>query len=171
MSGESAVGDGGPERSAAGWGALGERRYGEGHRPLLQPAPLSPQHRAAWTAAVDGLAVRNTGTGLYDTILAAYTTARDAYVAGMPNQVFVFTDGRDETPVDAPQLATALAAARDPKRPVQLSIVSYGREKDRAALEAVVDAVDGYVETPRTVEEVGAVFIHVAAGGLHAHDA
>ena len=88
----------------------------------------------------------------------------------MPNQVFVFTDGRDETPVDAPQLAAALAAARDPKRPVRLSIVSYGREKDRAALEAVVKAVGGSVETPQTVDEVGAVFIHVAAGGLHEHD-
>ena len=54
---------------------------------------------------------------------------------------------------------------------MQLSIVSYGREKDRAALETVVKPVDGYVETPETVDEVGAVFIHLAAGGLHEHDA
>jgi hypothetical protein len=150
---------------------VGLWEFGEGHREVLPPAALTPEHRAAWAAAVDGLAARNTGTGLYDTILAAYTTARDSYVDGMPNQVFVFTDGRDETPVDAPQLAAALAAAKDPKRPVQLSIVSYGREKDRAALQTVVKAVDGYVETPETVDEVGAVFIHVAAGGLHEHEA
>ena len=149
---------------------VGLWEFGAAYREVLPPAPLAPEHRAAWAAAVDGLAARNTGTGLYDTILAAYTTARDSYVDGMPNQVFVFTDGRDETPVDAPQLATALAAAKDPKRPVQLSIVSYGREKDRAALETVVKAVDGNVETPETVDEVGAVFIHVAAGGLHEHE-
>jgi hypothetical protein len=149
---------------------VGLWEFGAAYREVLPAAPLIPEHRAAWAAAVDGLAARNTGTGLYDTILAAYTTARDSYVDGMPNQVFVFTDGRDETPVDAPQLATALAAARDPKRPVRLSIVSYGREKDRAALETVVKAVDGSVETPETVDEVGAVFIHVAAGGLHEHE-
>lgn len=150
---------------------VGLWEFGEGHRELLAPAPLTEGHRAAWGSAVGGLAAQKTGTNLFDTILAAYTAARDAYVPGMPNQVFVFTDGRNEGGAVPATAATALAAARDPQRPVQLSIVAYGGAKEEAALEAVVKPVDGYVDTPETVDEVGAVFIHVAAGGLHEHEA
>jgi hypothetical protein len=67
-------------------------------------------------------------------------------------------------------LNAALAAVKDPNRPVRLSIVAYGQEREKAALEALVKPVDGYVDTPQSVDEVGAVFIHVAAGGLHEHE-
>jgi hypothetical protein len=150
---------------------LGLWEFGTDRREVLAPALLSPEHRAAWQSAVGRLAVRNTGTSLYTTILAAYTAARDGFVEGVPNQVFVFTDGRNEDSTDPASLAAALTATRDPKRPVQLSVVAYGQERVKAALEAVVKPVDGYVDTPQTVDEVGAVFIHVAAGGLHEHEA
>lgn len=149
---------------------VGLWEFGTDRRVVLPPAPLTEQHRTSWGAAVDGLAARSTGTNLYDTILAAYISARDSYVPGMPNQVFVFTDGRNEGAVAPAAAANALAAAKDPKRPVQLSVVAYGGAAEEAALEAVLKPVDGYVDTPETVDEVGAVFIHVAAGGLHEHE-
>jgi hypothetical protein len=149
---------------------VGLWEFGTDRRVVLPPAPLTEQHRTAWGAAVDGLAARSTGTNLYDTILAAYTSARDTYVPGMPNQVFVFTDGRNEGTVAPATVAAALEAAKDPKRPVRLSVVAYGGAREEAALEAVLKPVDGYVDTPQTVDEVGAVFIHVAAGGLHEHE-
>ncbi len=49
------------------------------------------------SAAVGRLRARTAGTGLHDTILAAYLAARDQYRAGVPNHVVVFTDGRNES--------------------------------------------------------------------------
>jgi hypothetical protein len=143
------------------------------YRVVLPPAALTAEHRAAWGNAVNGLAPRATSTGLYDTIVAAYTSARDNYQQGMPNHVFVFTDGRNEGDPDSitiAQLATQLGAARDPKRPVYLSVVAFGQEQEAKALEAAVKPVEGYVESTGTVDEVSAVFLHVAAGGIHDHE-
>jgi hypothetical protein len=143
------------------------------HRVVLPPAALTTEHRTSWGNAVNALTVKETGTGLYDTILAAYTSARDNYVEGMPNHVFVFTDGRNEGDADSldpGQLATQLGAAKDPKRPIHLSIVAYGQPQEAETLKAAVKPVDGYVDTPATADDVGAVFIHVAAGGIHDHE-
>jgi hypothetical protein len=140
------------------------------HRQLLGMAALDAGHRKALAGAVDRLAARETGTGLYDTVLAAYTSARDAYRPGVPNQVLVFTDGRnesDKTTITAAELSAALAKAADPKRPVLLSVVTFGEEKDAKVVEKALEPVDGYVDVLRDADEVAAVFIHVAAGGLH----
>jgi hypothetical protein len=143
------------------------------YRVVLPPAALSPEHRTAWGNAVNGLAARSTGTGLYDTILAAYTSARDNYQPGLPNHVFVFTDGRNEGDTDSitpAQLTEKLAAAKDPKRPVYLSVVAYGQDQEAKTLEGAVKPVDGYVEATSSVDDVSAVFLHMAAGGIHDHE-
>jgi hypothetical protein len=122
---------------------------------------------------VNGLAARSTGTGLYDTILAAYTSARDNYTQGLPNHVFVFTDGRNEGDTDsvsAAQLTAQLAAAKDPNRPIYLSVVAFGQEQEAKVLDEALKPVDGYVAAAATVDEVGAAFLHVAAGGIHDHE-
>jgi hypothetical protein len=140
------------------------------YKQLLGMAALTDGHRKALTGAVNKLAARKTGTGLYDTVLAAYTSARNAYRPGVPNQVLVFTDGRnesDETTISAGQLAAELKKAADPKRPVQLSVVTFGEEADAKVVEGALEPVDGYVDVLRDADEVSAVFIHVAAGGLH----
>jgi hypothetical protein len=88
----------------------------------------------------------------------------------VPNQVLVFTDGRnesDETTISAAQLADGLKKAADPKRPVQLSVVTFGEEADAKVVEGALEPVEGYVDVLRDADEVAAVFIHVAAGGLH----
>jgi hypothetical protein len=142
------------------------------HRTLVPQGELAPARRAELGRAVDALAARRTGTGLYDTILAAYLSGRDGHRAGVPNHVFVFTDGRNEDDpggLTADALRRRLAAAQDPARPVQLSVVVFGggrREAD--VVRRATEPVDGYVDTPATPDEVEAVFIHVAAGGLHA---
>jgi hypothetical protein len=140
------------------------------YRVLVAPAALDAAHRTQWTGAVNALAPRQTGTGLYDTILAAYVAGRDTYQPDMPNHVFVFTDGRNEQDPDSITLAamsSQLAAANDPKRPVQLSVVAFGNKEDVEALKAALKPVAGYVSVPTTADEVAATFIHVAAGGLH----
>lgn len=143
------------------------------YRVVLPPAALAPEHRTAWGNAVNGLAAKTTGTGLYDTILAAYTSARDHYQAGMPNHVFVFTDGRNEGDTDSitiAQLSAGLAAAKDANRPVYLSVVAYGQPAEAKGLESAVKPVDGYVDAATSVDEINAVFLHMAAGGIHDHE-
>jgi hypothetical protein len=140
------------------------------YKTLLPIGPLDDARRAALHQAVGALAAQETGTGLYDTILAAYKAARDSYRAGIPNQVMVFTDGRNEDDpqtITPAQLSAELAGAKDPARPVQLSVVTFGDLPDVGVLEDAVKPVDGYVEPLKTGAEVAATFIHLSAGGLH----
>jgi Mg-chelatase subunit ChlD len=160
-----------PDTSRMGLWEFGSKLDGaRDYKPLLAMTQLNQQHRRALDGAVDELDSRPTGTGLYDTILAAYTSARDAYQGGVPNQVLVLTDGRneaDKNSLSAAQLSTALRKATDEKRPVQLSVVTFGTAADAKVISDAVDPVGGYVDNLSSADEVAAVFIHVAAGGLH----
>ena len=69
-------------------------------------------------AAVNRLTAERTGTGLYDTILAAYKAATASWRADEANQVVVFTDGRNEddpVSISVQQLATELKKAARPE--------------------------------------------------------
>jgi len=153
-----------------GLGEFGSRLDGaRAWAQLVGIKPLEPGQRQALATAIGGLAAQQTGTGLYDTVLAAYTSARDAYRPGVPNQVVVFTDGRNESDANsmtASQLAAELKKAADPKRPVLLSVVTFGTAADTKVVNDAVAPVQGYVDNLTSASEVAAVFIHVAAGGL-----
>lgn len=139
------------------------------YRTVLARASLSPGHRQALAAATRGLTARPTGTGLYDTLLAAYQSARDGYRSGRPNQVVLFTDGinqDDPGSITAAQLQAALKKANNPKRPVALSVITFGQEQQAATLEKALAPVEGSVKKITNASEVDAMFIHVAAGGL-----
>ena len=140
------------------------------YRVLRTGAALGGDGREAVDRAVTALTPTDTGTGLHDTILAAYRSAQAAYRDGTPSHAVVFTDGRNEA--DTPtltldQLRDALKAAADPHRPVNLAVITFGDEPDAAALQKALDPVRGYVDRLTTAEQVGAAFIHLAAGGLH----
>jgi hypothetical protein len=160
-----------PDDSRMGLWEFGSKLDGErDYHPLLGITALDRGHRKALAGAIDKLAAKQTGTGLYDTILAAYTSARDAYRPGVPNQVLIFTDGRNESDpnsLTAAQLADQLGKTIDPKRPVLLSVVTFGTAADAKVVEKALAPTQGYVDVLTTADEVAAVFIHVAAGGLH----
>jgi hypothetical protein len=140
------------------------------YQVLLPGARMSALPRNALPAAVSRLTARPTGTGLYGTILAAYQQAVATYAAGEPNRVMVFTDGRNE---DAPgsispeQLASRLAAAADPARPVDLEVVAFGDKPEVGVLTKAVKPVRGVVETLTSADRVVSVFVHLAALGVH----
>lgn len=140
------------------------------YRVMRENADLAGDGRKAVAAAVAALTPTDTGTGLHDTILAAYRSAQQAYRVGTPSHVVVFTDGRneaDEPTLSVAELKDALARAADPSRPVSLAVMTFGDEPDAAALTDALQPVDGYVDRLSTAEQVGAAFIHLAAGGLH----
>lgn len=137
---------------------------------LLPRAELRPSHREALDDAADSMVAITTGTGLYDTALAAYLDARDNYREGVPSHVIVFTDGRNEDrpgSITEQQLTDELAAARDPARPVQLTIITLGDDTDVELLESALEPAESYIAQIATAQDVRAVFIHLAAGGRH----
>jgi Bacterial extracellular solute-binding protein/von Willebrand factor type A domain len=140
------------------------------YQTVLPRSPLSGDGRKRLTEVTGQLIPEQTGTGLYDTILAAYSAARDAYQPGVPNHVVLFTDGRpeddDETISDA-QLAQALAAAKDDQRPVEFTAIVFGDKAVADTLEGVLEPVAGYVEATYSASAVRSSFIHAAAGGSH----
>lgn len=159
-----------PDDSRMGLWQFGSKLDGDRDwQQLVGIKPLDSPQRDALAGAIDALAAQPTGTGLYDTVLSAYTSARDAYRAGVPNQVVVFTDGKNESDANsmtAAQLAASLKKAADPKRPVLLSVVTFGTTADAKVVNDAVAPVEGYVDNLTSASEVAAVFIHVAAGGL-----
>jgi hypothetical protein len=166
-----AVGQMLPDQSSLGlWSFGSQLDPPRDYRVLLSTARLTDGQRAGLATAVGQLTAERTGTGLYDTILAAYKAATASWRADEANQVVVFTDGRNEddpVSIGDRQLATALKKAADPKRPVELTVVAYGKLPDVAVLEKAVGGVDGYVSNVQTPAEVSAAFLHAAASGLH----
>jgi hypothetical protein len=157
-----------PHDAYLGLWEFGSRLEGmRDHRALLPLAELTGAHRRRLQAAIGRLTARDTGTGLHDTIVAAYQAATRSYRPGIVNQVLVFTDGKnqDDSPtITAGQMAGALKKAADPQRPVQLTIAGFGSAPEIGVLEKAVKDVDGYVEHGDEASEVAATFIHVAAG-------
>jgi hypothetical protein len=140
------------------------------HQVLLATAPLSEGQRAGLSGAVGRLAGQRTGSGLHDTILAAYKSAVASYREDFGNQVVVFTDGRNEDDpgsISAGRLAAELAAAADKARPVEVTVVAYGSRPEVAQLEKALEPVDGYVSKVQTPVQVAAAFLHAAASGVH----
>jgi Bacterial extracellular solute-binding protein/von Willebrand factor type A domain len=143
---------------------------GRDHAVILDRTTLDAGGRAAIADAAEQLQAQETGTGLHDTILAAYEAARDAARPGVPRHVVVFTDGRNEADavtLSIDQLRERLTAAKDPQRPVEVTVVAFGGLPDAAALEGAIEPVDGYLDRLRAADQVKAAFIHAAAGGVH----
>jgi Bacterial extracellular solute-binding protein/von Willebrand factor type A domain len=160
-----------PDDARLGLWEFGSELRGNGspdHNVLLHLAPLSEGHRQRLHAAIAGLRAQQTGTGLHDTILAAYRSAVSNYRPSVLNQVLVFTDGKNEydrPTITAQQLARELRRAVNHKRPVELTIAAFGSAPQIDVLEGAVKDVDAYVEHVDEAEEVAATFVHVAAGG------
>jgi hypothetical protein len=119
-------------------------------------------------AAAHHLDARATGTGLYDTILAAYRRQQRDFQPGMPNEVLVFTDGKDQDDpggISLAALRSSLAAA-DPGKHVQVGELGFGGQLPTTALEHALSPVDGQVDRLTTTPEVVGAFVHAVSGGL-----
>ncbi|MGL5909778.1 MAG: VWA domain-containing protein, partial [Phycicoccus sp.] len=159
-----------PDDATLGTWVFGSRLSGTSdHVQLIAPRTLDAAHRAAVHRALAGVTAQPTGTGLYDTVLAAYTHAAGRARAGVPVHVVVFTDGNDEDDRDSiglPGLRRAITTRGASGDGPRLTVIAYGTESDAGGLAEAVEPVDGYVEQPDSAIEVRAAFIHAAAGGL-----
>jgi Ca-activated chloride channel family protein len=137
-------------------------------QPLVTPAPLGSTQRSAIHTASTTLAPVRTGTGLYDTILAAYRYQQAHYVTGEPNEILVFTDGVNEddaVSIDLAQLQAGLAASSPGKR-IQLAVFGFGATFPTTALNAALKPVGGQVDPLATADQVTGAFVHAVSGAL-----
>jgi Ca-activated chloride channel family protein len=100
--------------------------------------------------------------------LAAYRYQQAHYVAGLPNQVIVFTDGVNEddpVTISLNQLKAGLAAAGKQKY-VQLSVFGFGASIPADSLSSAVSPVDGQVDELTNTDQVIGAFVHAVSGAL-----
>jgi vWA found in TerF C terminus len=161
-----------PDDSTLGVWVFGTQLQGtRDHQILVPPRPLDATQRGELAAALGDLRTRRTGTGLYDTVLAAYRADLSSPVEDAPPaHVLVFTDGRNEADpgsVSSAELGRQLLAARRVQQPRSLSVLAFGRPTGRDEVTAAIKPVGGYLEPALTAQDVTAAFVHLAAGGLH----
>ncbi|WP_026876091.1 substrate-binding domain-containing protein [Jiangella gansuensis] len=136
------------------------------HIELVEIGPMDEEvdggtRQEALVAALESLPSRaEGGTGLYDTVLAAFQEVRSSYQAGSVNSVVLLTDGRNEDDPDGIDLETllnTLTAQFDPANPVPVITIGMGPEADMEALEQISAATGTQAyqaEDPRDIQSV-----------------
>lgn len=131
------------------------------YKELLPVLPIADQ------AANGGLeklktvqALQNGATGLYDSVLAAYQSARQNYEPGRINVVIVMTDGRneDKDSITREELLTELAKLQDPRRPILIVGIGIGPDIDVGELQAIAGASGGQAFTTPDPTKIGEIF-------------
>jgi hypothetical protein len=85
------------------------------------------------------------GTGLYDTVLAAFRQSKRDNHPDFISSVVIITDGEDEDPggIGLDGLLAALRAEADPAKPVKVIGIALGPDADLSALQQIAEATGG----------------------------
>jgi hypothetical protein len=143
----------------------------DGDKDYQEYLPVLPVSEQLTNGAVDRLrqvrAINGGATGLYDSVLAAYTSARQNWEPGRINLVVVLTDGKNEDPqgITQQQLLAQLADLQDPKRPLQIIGIGIGPDIDPVELRAISQATGGDAYTTPDPTKIVDVF-YAAMGRL-----
>ena len=126
---------------------------GDDHKQLVGFGALGdPAHLAATDKALSVLSRSvGGGSGLYDTVAAAYDRGKAAFAAGHTNSVVIVADGpnEDDYGLSLDLLRQRLASAKDPARPVRVVIVGMGSQVDAKAMKDLASATGGtYLAAP-----------------------
>lgn len=105
------------------------------------------------------------GTGLYDTISAAYRQVQSTYDPSAVNSVIVLTDGENEDPVSLTkkQLLRQLHDEADPARPVLIITIGITDDADADVLREISDATGGSSYLARNAADIPQVFAQAIA--------
>jgi Ca-activated chloride channel homolog len=130
-------------------------------RELVPISPLSASRSTLVSSIAKIVPKPNGGTGLYDTLLAAYRNVQDTWEGGRVNSVILFTDGKneDQNGISQQDLIAQLNKLQDPKRPVRVVIIGIGTEVDKRELEAIAAPTGGGVFTVDDPAQMGQIFL------------
>ncbi|GAA0732278.1 substrate-binding domain-containing protein [Dactylosporangium roseum] len=145
--------------------SVGLWSFSAGHHELVPIGPLSTQ-RDQLRGAIAGLKPdTKAGSGLYDTIFAAYETVQQGWDPGRGNSVVVITGGRNNNPggISLDSLVSSLQKVEKPNQPVQIIIIGVGSEVNQAELQKIVDATGGAVFIAPDPSKIGEIFMRALA--------
>jgi hypothetical protein len=143
----------------------------DGDKDYKELVPVLPVSELLTNGALDKLrqvkAISGGATGLYDSVLAAYTSARQNWEPGRINLVVVLTDGKNEdrAGISQQQLLDDLAKLQDPRRPLQIVGIGIGPDIDPVELRTISQATGGDAYTTADPAKVVDVF-YAAMGRL-----
>lgn len=105
------------------------------------------------------------GTGLYDSVLAAYRAVQDGYDPNAVNSVVVLTDGENEDPgsIGLNKLLDTLESEADPDRPIVIIAIGITEDADESALEAIAHVTGGSSHIAIEPDDISNVFIEALA--------
>jgi hypothetical protein len=158
-----------PDDSRVGLWEFGSQLDGQrDYRVLVADRPLDAAQRDRLNAAARKLKAQQTGTGLYDTILAAYRAQLANFSTDMPTEVMVFTDGRNQDDPNSISLAALrnAVAHSDRAKHVQVGVLGYGNRLPVDAFSAALAPINGQIDTIGSADEVLGAFVHAVSGGL-----
>ncbi|TCO58221.1 substrate-binding and VWA domain-containing protein [Actinocrispum wychmicini] len=136
----------------------------DGDNDYREVLPVAPLDEAIPNGALDKLrAIKvqpNGETGLYDTTLAAYQSARQNWEPGRINLVLILTDGQnaDKKSITRDDLVGQLAKLQDPNRPLPIVFIGIGPEVDKDELGAIVKPTGGQVFATADPNKINEIF-------------
>lgn len=158
-----------PNTSQVGLWTFGIDRGGPGQdwrevvpiRQLDEAVDGKPQRQVLGESLPGLVDTASGGTGLYDTLLAAYQHMVSTYVPGRVNSVILLTDGRndDQAGISLEKLLGEISALRDPNKPVVIVTVGMGQDVDTSALSAVSTITGGKTYLAQNPQDINQVFI------------
>jgi hypothetical protein len=136
----------------------GEKDY----REVVPVLPLNESIQGGLFEKLRGIKATQTGrTGLYDTALAAYKSARQNWEPGRINLVLVLTDGKNDDDgrgVNREALLTELANMQDPNRPLPIVFIGMGPDVDVNELNAISKATGGQTFSTADPNKINEIF-------------
>ncbi|MFC7589892.1 substrate-binding domain-containing protein [Nonomuraea antimicrobica] len=145
-----------------------------GHRELVGLGPITEPEtgQVIRRSRLDELTSTITAhpkrdSSLYDAILGGFREVTEEYRAEMNNALLVITAGRDDGKgTDLAGLLDGLRREWDPDKPVQIIVIAFGKDVDRASLSQVTAATNGSLHEAQEPGEIIDVFLTALARRL-----
>jgi Mg-chelatase subunit ChlD len=141
---------------------------GNDWKQLAPIGTLSDQRQTLRAALANVQTKTDGGTGLYNTVLAAYRYVQAGWDPGRVNSIVLMTDGKNE---DAPgltldQLVEELKEIADPAAPIQVIAIGIGDQVSEAELRRITSTTGGGTFLAPDPAKIGEIFLR--AVGLRA---
>ena len=124
-------------------------------------------HRSKLLSRIDSLSsIVGGGTGLYDSVLAAYRSMQQSYDPASINSVILLTDGANDDPsgIALQELLDTLTREQDPTRPVPIITIGVTDDADTDVLEQISALTGGNSHFAPTPADIPKVFVGAISG-------
>ncbi len=149
---------------------------GKGYRSLVRLGPITQPDgegdQFTRQSRLDGFtrtlrAYKGRDSSLYDAILAGFREVTGKYDPAMNNSLLIITAGRDDGKgLSRQALVDRLRKDWDPDHPVQIIVLAFGKNVDRAALGEITSITNGSLHVATGPGEIIDVFLSALARRL-----